>query len=161
MPDVSLNESENIDSIFSASINGIYLCEAIRNEQKEIVDLLMKRVNPDFIRKRKRMQKEVVGNKYLFLFPRGKEARMFDIYCRIIKKKMKGDASLPLTPMAQNHSFYDIIISDNGIGFDQQYASCIFNAYQRFNTEKSGAGIGIFVTRTVVENHFGWIRATS
>ena len=56
-----------------------------------------------------------------------------------------------------------ITISDNGIGFEQEYADKIFAPFQRLHarTEYEGTGIGLAVSRRIVERHQGHISATS
>lgn len=58
---------------------------------------------------------------------------------------------------------YKIEVSDNGIGFDQQYADQIFNIFQRLHrkTEFAGTGIGLATCKKIVQNHHGDIHATS
>ena len=55
-----------------------------------------------------------------------------------------------------------IVVQDNGIGFEQQYADKIFTVFQRLHgrTEYEGSGIGLSVVRRIVERHEGTIDAT-
>ena len=56
----------------------------------------------------------------------------------------------------------EIFIEDNGIGFEQQYATLIFKPFQRLNKRKySGTGMGLALCRKIVERHGGTIRAES
>ncbi len=63
-----------------------------------------------------------------------------------------------------NHREYcKITVSDNGIGFDQQYADKIFELFQRLHTrnEYQGTGIGLAVCKKIVDKHNGTINVSS
>jgi signal transduction histidine kinase len=56
---------------------------------------------------------------------------------------------------------YVITISDNGIGFDNQFRDQIFTIFQRLHSrnEYEGTGIGLATCRKIVERHGGTISA--
>jgi signal transduction histidine kinase len=74
-----------IDGILNASLDGIFVCSAIRNEHGKIEDLRMLIINPAFTRIRKIEKKDVIGKTYLSVFPSAKDIGMFDFYCKVIE----------------------------------------------------------------------------
>ena len=68
--------------------------------------------------------------------------------------------SLPLNPEKE---YCHISITDNGIGFEPQYKDRIFEVFQRLHDKQkiSGTGIGLAIVKKIVENHNGFITATS
>ena len=59
--------------------------------------------------------------------------------------------------------YYRIKIQDNGIGFDQKFENNIYKPFKRLvgRTEFSGTGIGLAISKKVVDNHDGFLRAES
>ncbi len=55
-----------------------------------------------------------------------------------------------------------LTVRDNGIGFDEQYATRIFRAFERLHGARAypGTGIGLALCRKIVERHHGTITAT-
>jgi two-component system CheB/CheR fusion protein len=59
--------------------------------------------------------------------------------------------------------YVEIIVEDQGIGFDQKYEHQIFTIFQRLNqqSEYSGTGIGLAMVKRIVDNHQGKVFAFS
>lgn len=64
---------------------------------------------------------------------------------------------------AINGNYCRITITDNGIGFDEMYLEKIFSMFQRLHgkSEYKGTGIGLSITKKIIENHNGIITAKS
>ncbi|MEL1255407.1 PAS domain-containing protein [Flavobacterium sp. DGU38] len=74
---------------------------------------------------------------------------------RIIGEKINLHVDFP------DKMYYHLQISDNGIGFEPQYKTRIFEVFQRLNTESeyAGTGIGLAIVKKIVDNHKGIITA--
>ena len=75
-----------------------------------------------------------------------------------IKGSKTGHATL-----LPNATYYHLSIADNGIGFDPQYSEKIFDVFQRLHNQEAyqGTGIGLAIVKKIVDNHNGFITATS
>lgn len=58
---------------------------------------------------------------------------------------------------------HEIVIQDNGIGFDEKYALRIFKPFERLNAKMDfeGTGIGLAICEKIIQNHRGSIQARS
>ncbi|MFD0991503.1 CHASE3 domain-containing protein [Mariniflexile jejuense] len=58
-------------------------------------------------------------------------------------------------------NYHKITFSDNGIGFDQQYANQIFELFNRLHNKQaySGTGVGLSICKKIADNHNGFIFA--
>ena len=62
----------------------------------------------------------------------------------------------------ERQQYHKVIIEDNGIGFDNEFAEKIFMIFQRLHTQQSdyhGKGIGLAIAQRVMVNHDGFITA--
>ncbi len=64
---------------------------------------------------------------------------------------------------AAKRLYHRISVEDDGQGFDPVYRSKIFKVFQRLhpNAENKGTGIGLAISKKIMENHKGLIRARS
>jgi PAS domain S-box-containing protein len=78
------------------------------------------------------------------------------IVIKISSKIVKNEA-LENKKLEKDTNYCHIQIKDNGIGFEQQYSSKIFEVFQRLHgkLEYTGTGIGLAIVKKIVDNHNG------
>lgn len=81
-------------------------------------------------------------------FAKAGESSRINISCTFIKEDEK--------------NFVKIILSDNGIGFEQEFEQTIFETFTRLNPadKYEGTGLGLALCKKITERHHGSISAT-
>ncbi len=109
---------------------------------------------------------EVNGDGRLFVIELQFRQLLFNLLSNALKFAKSDGAphitiSLSYDDMSDQERHYRIEISDNGIGFDNQYSERIFTLFQRLTSEDkiAGTGIGLTMVRQIVSNHGGSISA--
>jgi signal transduction histidine kinase len=76
-----------------------------------------------------------------------------------IREEKESPRNLPGKKIKYHH----ISIMDNGIGFDEKYASKIFGMFQRLHQNHSydGAGIGLAVCKKIIDQHHAFLSVES
>jgi light-regulated signal transduction histidine kinase (bacteriophytochrome) len=80
---------------------------------------------------------------------------------------IKLSAKLPVNRSGQKHLYNDgyceIIVEDNGIGFEKKYAARIFQPFQRLHGHYTyeGTGMGLAICQRIAERHGGRITVKS
>ena len=66
-------------------------------------------------------------------------------------------------PCSSRSSKSEILIEDNGIGFDEKHAARMFKPFQRLvaKSEYDGSGIGLATAKKIIDRHNGTIEAHS
>ncbi|MDJ1496489.1 ATP-binding protein [Cytophagaceae bacterium DM2B3-1] len=57
--------------------------------------------------------------------------------------------------------YFVVNVTDNGVGFEDQYKERIFRLFQRLDNNVHGTGIGLAICRKIMENHQGKIDVSS
>jgi two-component system CheB/CheR fusion protein len=78
-------------------------------------------------------------------------------------RALSGDEIRSDSNLQTNLRYIEIIISDSGLGFEQQFAKQIFQLFERLYSadEFEGTGVGLALCKKIVENHQGHIFAKS
>ena len=101
----------------------------------------------------------------------GNKERIIELFQQLIDNALKFSRpdTKPFIQIKCNEELIDgnlfrvILISDNGIGFEQEYAQKAFSIFQRLNNKNNytGLGVGLAITRKIVELHNGYISVQS
>ena len=77
-----------------------------------------------------------------------------------IVKKAAPDAMIQFTAI-ESDSQYILKIRDNGIGIDQDILNKVFDPFFTTKTTGEGSGVGLYLSREIIQNHGGDISVTS
>jgi two-component system CheB/CheR fusion protein len=81
----------------------------------------------------------------------------------IRSKQMTGEEVAAYPLLDADKAYHHFTVSDNGIGFREEFAEKIFTIFQRLNTNEryDGSGVGLALCRKIAVNHRGLIYASS
>jgi signal transduction histidine kinase/FixJ family two-component response regulator len=149
---LSLFEDTNLNKIVHNILLDLEIPIVEKDAKVDVDDLPVIQAIPGQIRQ---LFQNIISN--ALKFSRPGVPPVIEIRCSIIDEK-RIDA-----PEAENGAFCRLVISDNGIGFDEQYLEKIFTLFQRLNSKEAyeGTGIGLAIAKKIVEKHNGLITARS
>ena len=112
-------------------------------------------IDADPLQMRQLLQ-NLIGN--ALKFHRPEEPALVKIY----SLNLEGESNPPAGVSARTQ-LCQIIVEDNGIGFDEKYLDRIFNVFQRLHnrSEYEGTGMGLAICRKIAERHNGSITGES
>ena len=63
--------------------------------------------------------------------------------------------------LSDSSQFVEVLVQDTGIGIDEEYLSDLFQPFQRGNHSCLGTGLGLYLSKQIVEAHQGYIEVKS
>ncbi|MEP7164731.1 MAG: PAS domain S-box protein [Ferruginibacter sp.] len=104
----------------------------------------------------KQLMDNIINNSIKYKYPGRK--------CIIkINSKLIQGSDIDSSEAEPGSQYHQIIIEDNGIGFEAQYAEKIFDIFQRLTNGAGhqGSGVGLAICKKIVQNHRGIIKAVA
>lgn len=97
---------------------------------------------------------------------KGNETMLTELFQNLVENGIKYNTSSDKKvniELAEKNGSWQFVVSDNGIGFEQEYAQQIFKIFKRLHSDNEfqGTGIGLTICQKVVEKHKGKIHAES
>lgn len=101
---------------------------------------------------------------------------LFNLFTNAIKFTKKKDfpsikvsgeiiegAEFPNLHLSSEAKYARIVVADNGIGFEQKFATKVFEIFQRLHNDEEyqGTGIGLAIVKRIINTHNGHIRVKS
>lgn len=79
----------------------------------------------------------------------------------IIKSRLIKGSEFNYKELNSEQIYLHLLVTDNGIGFDNKYNKQIFEVFQKLHAkeEYSGTGIGLSIVKKIVDTHHGFIFA--
>ncbi|MEI9922006.1 MAG: ATP-binding protein [Bacteroidota bacterium] len=98
----------------------------------------------------------------------GAQVLLYQLFYNLINNSLKFSSANPEITISSSlikngeKNFAEIIVADNGIGFEQQFADRLFNAFMRLHSKDQyeGTGLGLALCKKIVERHHGTISAS-
>jgi signal transduction histidine kinase len=131
-------EAQFSKGILNASLNGIYVLEAVRDETKKVVDFILLEGNQKFSELTGWPIEEVIGKSFATSFPAIKKTGFFDLLCQVIES---GEPHRQATYFAETFMrWYDYIavrLGENSVVVTFQEITQIKEAAFRLEQQKN------------------------
>lgn len=126
----------------------------------ELVEEVAARLTPNFERSRSRLEIEAAGA----IIGHWDRSRLDQVITNLLVNAIKFGEGRPIcVEMTQSGGRARLVIRDHGRGIPADRIDRIFDAYERAvpTAHYGGLGLGLFIVRSLVEEHAGSVRAES
>lgn len=117
---------------------------------REIVEDIVDKLSID-----RSIEIEYIGKDFTIL---GDEVWIYEGFLNIIKNSIEYTKDKVFIEFKSNPIYNEIEIRDNGKGLEEEVIDKIFDRFYRGNTFVKGYGIGLNLSKTIIENHSGEIK---
>jgi len=151
---IIVNEVARLESLLS-ELRDLYSPRTLDRQEMDINELareIYELVREDCGRRNIRVLFRTDGEKVMV---EGDRAKLKQVFINLVKNALeavdeKGEVSLASTVKGQQ---VEISVSDSGSGIPQEHRDKVFSPF--FTTKKHGTGLGLSVSKSILENHPG------
>jgi light-regulated signal transduction histidine kinase (bacteriophytochrome) len=168
------NEAVIVHSIFStaarmkALISELFDLTQIDRTERRFVDVDLAKISQEVVKDLEIRLEETNGHVVIGDLPtvQGDPIQLRQLIQNLVSNGLKfrrPSAPPVVTISASPLQELKIIVSDNGIGFEEQYLTRMFEPFQRLHSraEYEGTGMGLAICKKIVDRHYGTITAHS
>ena len=169
---VFLQKIQNATNRMISMIDGVLNYSTINSAEQSIetIDLndLFRSIEMDL--ENVILQKNAVVKRDVLNSVQGAPVLIYQLFYNLINNSLKfiNPGAVPEIMISSTREnlnraeYVKITITDNGIGFEQEYAEKIFSTFTRLNTKDKyeGTGIGLALCKKIVDRHRGFISAS-
>jgi two-component system sensor kinase FixL len=151
---IIVNEVARLEDLLN-ELRDLYLPRTLDNEEMDITELLSEvyeLVREDCGRKNIRVDLRKSGGKAMVKGDREKLEQVLLNLAKNAIEAMEGGGKLLLSSLRKENEV-EISISDDGSGISEEQSDKIFSPF--FTTKKNGTGLGLSVSKSIVEDHPG------
>lgn len=118
---------------------------------KEIVEDIVNSLN-----RNRNIEVEYMGEDFTVL---GDEVWLYEGFLNIVKNSLEHTLDKVKIEFISNPIYKEVRINDNGKGLEEEALKRIFDRFYRGDTSIPGYGIGLNLSKSIIENHKGEIKA--
>ncbi|GCC53450.1 hypothetical protein SanaruYs_36940 [Chryseotalea sanaruensis] len=142
------------------SYNNVYAIKVHEIQLHKLIERILEPLKEEF--PRIKVIHDNIGNNLLY----SDMARLKVVLSNVLLNGFKFHSPNSTEPLLKiTYSINDasaiITIEDNGIGIDQNYLNNVFDVFFRINADGTGSGLGLFVTKSMVDRLGGHISIKS
>ena len=155
--------AQNLSSLLEDVLDVSRLEAGMANVQKQTVDMaqlvreVFDTVRPTAAQKRLDLQSEI-DTQTVWADPRAFKRVLTNLVSNAVKFTEKGFVKIVAL---QDQKTYTVQVQDSGIGLDEQEIKGLFQKYHQVHADKPGYGLGLFISRQLVQAHGGTLDVSS
>ena len=132
-----------------------------KSDAHDLLSHAMEIVRDEISARKLKLSVELNASDHIVLADASRLQQVFWNVLRNASKFTPGDGAVTVRTLNPEPQALHIEISDTGIGIEPQFIDKIFDAFEQGSNRREGLGLGLAISKAIVEMHHGSIRAFS